>query len=526
MSRDTTKSPEINDGREDESICTPYDKAPAASTLQCLPRNCTAICASKYKFPKGETKLTINCIDNKWVMDNPKYKTYKEIPGCEPICSPACANKGKCVAPNRCQCTRDWQGKHCRERACRQFPPMTRNAKRSCRPSQCTINCMPGGFKFKTLATRMNIQCKNGKWVSTTKNLALNSHCEPYCAKKCQNGGKCVAYNKCACPDDFRGDQCQHETENCSPKKSNFNGSFNCSGSETVMSCSLSCPEGVDFDFPPSSVYKCKFAEGNFTPSPLPKCMYGEGVEVVETRISPEVTKPEKLTHIQPSSSSSLCSEQCQNGGTCIHRNLCQCTQEFAGPQCQYPVSRCAPTNIGFNGAYRCAGTSDDMTCTLSCPEGIQFESPPAAAYKCEFATGVFTPSKAPKCVYGEGVQVIQRSNFHDDNVEEVACNPPCENGGSCVFHNMCQCPKNFRGPHCQYSVDRCSIKSAGFNGGFRCSGSSTEMSCTLSCPEGVDYEFPPAPSYKCKYETGKFTPSPIPNCVYGDDVEIIRVKH
>lgn len=42
------------------------------------------------------------------------------------------------------------------------------------------------------------------------------------------------------------------------------------------------------------------------------------------------------------------------------------------------------------------------MSCTLSCPDGIKFDSPPAAAYTCKFDTGKFTPAKIPKCVYGE----------------------------------------------------------------------------------------------------------------------------
>lgn len=98
-------------------------------------------------------------------------------------------------------------------------------------------------------------------------------------------------------------------------------------------------------------------------------------------------------------------------------------------------------------------------------------------------------------------------------------------NGGSCVFHNMCQCSRDFRGAHCQYSVDRCSIKNTNFNGGFRCSGSASEMSCTLNCPDGIDFEFPPATAYVCKFKTGKFTPERIPQCVYGKEASTNYVE-
>ena len=102
-------------------------------------------------------------------------------------------------------------------------------------------------------------------------------------------------------------------------------------------------------------------------------------------------------------------------------------------------------------------------------------------------------------------------------------CRPNCLNGGTCIFHNICQCQKDFRGPQCQYRTDRCSIKKTSFNGGFRCRGNEAELSCTLSCPEGIEYEFPPAAEYVCKYSTGTFTPARIPNCVFGktwSDVE------
>lgn len=107
-----------------------------------------------------------------------------------------------------------------------------------------------------------------------------------------------------------------------------------------------------------------------------------------------------------------VCRPACQHGGTCIYHNTCQCPQNFAGAQCQHSIERCAPTKIGFNGGVRCTGTSTGMSCILHCPEGIRFDSPPAAAYKCSFDKGVFTPSNVPRCVYDEGVEVIQRSAF------------------------------------------------------------------------------------------------------------------
>jgi hypothetical protein len=70
-------------------------------------------------------------------------------------------------------------------------------------------------------------------------------------------------------------------------------------GTETEMSCSLECPEGIEFEFAPAPIYKCKFAEGKFTPTPFPKCLYGEGIKVIQS--SPVETKPKPVTTSQAS---------------------------------------------------------------------------------------------------------------------------------------------------------------------------------------------------------------------------------
>ena len=55
------------------------------------------------------------------------------------------------------------------------------------------------------------------------------------------------------------------------------------------------------------------------------------------------------------------------------------------------------------------------------------------------------------------------------------------------------------------------------FNGGFSCSGTADTLSCKLSCPKNVNFEFQPAEIYTCSYATGEFLPSKVPRCVYGN---------
>lgn len=96
-----------------------------------------------------------------------------------------------------------------------------------------------------------------------------------------------------------------------------------------------------------------------------------------------------------------------------------------------------------------------------------------------------------------------------------AVCSPQCQNGGHCLSHNVCQCPPNFRGPSCQYDVEVCSPKRLQFNGAYNCSGDNDHIGCVLSCPNGVEFDFPPHSKYICTYERGYFEPTPTPRCQF-----------
>lgn len=104
-------------------------------------------------------------------------------------------------------------------------------------------------------------------------------------------------------------------------------------------------------------------------------------------------------------------------------------------------------------------------------------------------------------------------------------CNPPCENGGVCLAYNICECPQALRGPQCQYSADACTLEKLSFTGTSRCRGNGEEFTCRIACAAGGQFESPPAEEYKCDYATGRFTPFPVPKCIYPNDVEIIESK-
>ncbi len=79
---------------------------------------------------------------------------------------------------------------------------------------------------------------------------------------------------------------------------------------------------------------------------------------------------------------------------------MCQCEKAFRGPICQYPTENCSPRKLKFHGGYKCSGTYEGMSCTLSCPEGAKFDIQPKGPYTCKYADGHFLPRTVPECVY------------------------------------------------------------------------------------------------------------------------------
>ncbi|XP_035165832.1 fibrillin-2 [Oxyura jamaicensis] len=110
---------------------------------------------------------------------------WKTLPGGNqcivPICRNSCGD-GFCSRPNMCTC------------ASGQISP-------TCGPKsmqQCSIRCMNGGT-----CTDDRCQCQKGY---------IGAYCgQPVCEKGCQNGGRCIGPNRCACVYGFTGPQCERD---------------------------------------------------------------------------------------------------------------------------------------------------------------------------------------------------------------------------------------------------------------------------------------------------------------------------
>lgn len=83
------------------------------------------------------------------------------------------------------------------------------NQLKNCIVSACTINCIEG-YQFPDLSTVANVFCKNGSWTPGKAEWSTVPDCKPICNPLCLNGGNCIGYQKCQCPTDFRGPNCQY----------------------------------------------------------------------------------------------------------------------------------------------------------------------------------------------------------------------------------------------------------------------------------------------------------------------------
>ncbi|XP_043259225.1 hemocytin isoform X1 [Colletes gigas] len=260
--------------------CSSQPDPPINGRIRCSTNSgCIAACNQNYKFPNGVTQLAVTCKDKQWhILDT----EWNSVPHCEPICMPECLNSGVCIAPHQCNCPEDYIGPQCQfeNKPCMEYPPPVFNSYKLCNSKSCTINCMKN-FTFPDGTSITNLICKNGNWIPTRQDWVSVPNCEPVCNPPCQNGGNCLPSNLCQCPQAYRGPQCQYSADACKGEKMGFNGGFYCTSVGDSSSCTLNCPEGVEFEFPPATAYTCFYETGVFEPQPIPQCKYSKNKNVI-----------------------------------------------------------------------------------------------------------------------------------------------------------------------------------------------------------------------------------------------------
>ncbi|CAL4109226.1 unnamed protein product, partial [Meganyctiphanes norvegica] len=259
---------------------------------------------------------------------------------------------------------------------CEEPPSTPENSRMQCSTyAGCRAICNRD-YLFPNGEKRIYFKCENGKYIVKGSNDDFIPSCEPVCNPECKNNGICLEPNVCGCPDNFEGDYCEQpklpSTKTCQGKPPTpRNSRIMCGRNE----CFAKCHEGYQFaEDVVRLAYHCE--DGNWQ------------------------IRDERWVNQDPDCEPS-CDPTCQNGGRCLAPDVCECTPDFRGEHCQYTITNCAPKNMGFNGGYNCSGEGMDFGCALYCPEGVDFNFPPARLYKCDYATGTWSPMPIPECDYG-----------------------------------------------------------------------------------------------------------------------------
>lgn len=248
------------------------------------------------------------------------------------------------------------------------------NGQAVCRMSGCRLRCI-GGFSFiETKSQRSRtvmLSCDR-----STGQLMLRDQiwtpemtlCAPVCHDTCQNGGTCVAPDKCACTGPYTGDTCTEEPmlgdqpyRGYQPNKLAFN--------QRRVECEpgTRMPDGstsVTLNFRDNSWF---FPDGRLLLGvDQVTCEKGQVSTESSYTTAPEETKPTKgLPNPEPlrvaptSAPSYLCNPSCQNGGQCVYTDTCSCPRGYWGPTCQ--VNTCTYPRFQNNLNASLGGTLKKM---------------------------------------------------------------------------------------------------------------------------------------------------------------------
>ncbi|XP_065346773.1 neurogenic locus notch homolog protein 3-like [Cloeon dipterum] len=258
--------------------CTHLPGVPSNSRITCniASGSCQATCHANYQFPNGENSMYLTCENGNWRVQGADWTT---LPPCKPICQLECQNGGICLSPNKCLCQPDFSGAQCQfeDRQCLTYPKTPMNSRKQCSMRNCTIKCL-NGAQFPGGLTEIDFACRNGAWISTNSNFDAQNipNCDTVCEPTCQNGGRCLSFNRCLCPKEYRGLQCQYRSDRCALRNMPFNGNRECNGTSEYFTCAVSCPQGMSFTFPPADRYTCYYETGVFSPSNVPQCQFGQ----------------------------------------------------------------------------------------------------------------------------------------------------------------------------------------------------------------------------------------------------------
>ena len=142
---------------------------------------------------------------------------------------------------------------------------------------------------------------------------------------------------------------------------------------------------------------------------------------------------------------SAVCTQICENGGTCIGNDLCHCPSGWSGIDCSKP--QCS-TGLCNKSNFVCVGPE-----TCACKPGFQGNNcdQPQCVQKC-LNGGTCTAPDTCTCQPG----------WFDPSCATPVCSQTCANGGNCTAPNACACPTDWQGIDCRTPVCEQTCKNKG----------------------------------------------------------------
>ncbi|KAF2367676.1 EGF-like domain [Trinorchestia longiramus] len=369
----------------------------------------------------------ISCTEGRYILEASGEEISEN--SCTPYCSKPCLNGGVCDAPETCKCTDDYTGATCEQRAC--VAQTEANLFRD--GDSLFLHCPSGMFIWKNISV-VEVVCSEGIYVAAddsifrvddgTSVVASNTEikCVEGCVKKCENQGVCVGINTCACKENYEGQFCASKSCTRNPTVTNGILHFNVSDPN---SATLECDAGFSTGTGRTEVQVLCIEGSWYSPkgSPdFPSESWNQGP-------LPQLPLDVSITYPVSDVCTKHCVDDCQNGGTCIAKNTCQCPQGFEGLLCENQV--CALVDIARGSINK-----RENGYSVICDEGYFFSSGLSEmSAVCENGNWAF-PAQGdnvgvtPQCLEG--------------------CTIPCQNGGKCTGFDTCLCVAEYEGDYCE----------------------------------------------------------------------------
>nr|XP_045588295.1 neurogenic locus notch homolog protein 1-like isoform X1 [Procambarus clarkii] len=355
----------------------------------------TVKCLSGYKLPSGRTEAQFDCRSHQWRLEGEVERAPDRLE-CVPNCDNICVSEAVCVAPYVCHCKCCYTGADCLDKMkgcnCTQETlPEVANAVVN--PIAASVHCLKG-YLLETGEEMVLLRCEAGHWRHPS---LQGGGCVPQCSKPCQNNGVCRDPELCSCPIGYQGAQCQLlQCEGPLPSVTNGFVDF-CDGRPSAR-----CAEGYVFSSGDTEALLA--CSNNIWTLPL------------QVRLDP-VCRPH-------------CKSNCLNGGRCVAPDYCWCSQGYGGPDCSGYSCDVIPSQLLH--AYV---TMRPTLLTAECPENTMFpHGEIRLVLTCDNNTWTFPPPYVSTSFFGCS----------------PSCSSACHNGGTCVAHDLCNCPPGFFGHRCQ----------------------------------------------------------------------------